>query len=99
MSYFPNTSGKYSISVTLNGLSLPGSPFVLTVLAARPDPANCVLRGEMLHAAVAREPASFEVSFVDSLGQHTHAEELDVYVELLGSTDDGTDPLERMTAE
>lgn len=97
MSYFPNTSGKYSMSISLNGIALPSSPFELKVMAARPDPANCVLKGDALNAATAREPAAFEVSFIDSLGQHTHAEDLDVFVELLAKVDDGLDPLEKMT--
>ena len=94
MSYFPNTSGKYSMSISLNGIALPSSPFELKVMAARPDPASCVLKGDALNAATAREPAAFEVSFIDSLGQHTHAEDLDVFVELLAKVDDGLDPLE-----
>jgi len=97
--YFPSTSGKYTASVTLNGISLPGSPFTLNVLAARPDAANCVLRGDALHSATAREPAAFEISFVDSLGQFTHAEDIDVFVQLLPPTDDGTDPLDRLTSD
>ena len=32
VTYKPSTSGTYSISVTLNGVSLPGSPYKLEVL-------------------------------------------------------------------
>jgi len=96
VSYFPSTSGRYNVSITLNGISLPGSPFAVDVLAARPDPSRCQLRGEALHSATAREPTAFECSFLDGLGQYTHADDLDVYVELLPSTDDGTDGLERL---
>ena len=97
--YFPNTSGKYHISVTLNGMSLPQSPCTVHVLAARPDPLKCQLRGDALQSAIAREPSSFEVSFLDGLGQYTHAEDLDVFVELLDRADDGVDALERLRTE
>ena len=96
VSYFPSTSGRYNVSITLNGISLPGSPFAVDVLAARADPSRCQLRGEALHSATAREPTAFECSFLDGLGQYTHADDLDVYVELLPPTDDGTDGLERL---
>ena len=72
--FCPSTSGKYSVTITLNGISLPESPFTVAVIPARPDPANCTVKGEALHAAIARDPSAFEVSFVDGLGQLTHAE-------------------------
>lgn len=62
------------MTITLNGISLPESPFTVAVIPARPDPANCTVKGEALHAAIARDPSAFEVSFVDGLGQLTHAE-------------------------
>ena len=38
-----------------------------------------------------------EVSFIDALGQHTHAEELDVFVEPLAEGESGMDALEELT--
>lgn len=69
VTYKPSTSGNYRISVTLNGVSLPNSPFQLEVLTPAPDPPKCVIRGEALTLARAREIASFEVEFVDALSQ------------------------------
>ena len=76
----------------------PGSPFAITVSSSRPDPMRCVLKGDALHRAVAREQASFEIAFHDSIGQYTHAEEVDVYVERLEEEDDGN-ALEQMSGE
>ena len=92
--YTPSTSGSYSISITLAGASLAGSPWPLTVLMPRPDARNCQVKGDGLKKAIARETASFEVNFIDALNQPTHAEELDVSIEKLGADDDGTDGLE-----
>ena len=94
--YVPSTSGSYTISITLAGVSLAGSPFAVSCLMPRPDCTKCILKGEALSSAVAREPTSFEVSFLDAVGNFTHAEELDVSVEHLSDDDDGMDPLERM---
>ena len=60
------------------------------MLTPAPDPAKCALVGEALTRARAREVASFEVQFVDALGQIARAEELDVWVEAatLTSNDD-----------
>ena len=79
--YKPSTSGAYSISITLHGVPMPGSPFALTVLLAQADPSRCVVRGEALSSVVARTPSSFEIEFVDAFGQISQAEELDVFVE------------------
>ena len=92
-------SGEYHIAISLHGASLPGSPFAITVSSSRPDPMRCVLKGDALHRAVAREQASFEIAFHDSIGQYTHAEEVDVYVERLEEEDDGRDALEQMSGE
>ena len=80
--YRPSVSGNFSIAVSLQGTPLPGSPFALSVLQPRPDPPQCVLSGDGLRAATARERTEFFVEYVDRLGQVTHAEELDVWVEL-----------------
>lgn len=79
--YKPSTSGTYSISVTLNGVPLPDSPLKVEVLTPAPSARNCVLKGDALSRAKAREVASFEVEFIDALGQASRAEELDVWVE------------------
>ena len=71
--YKPSTSGVYSISVTLNGCPLPASPYRVEVLTPAPDPAKCVLTGAALTRARAREVASFDVEFVDALGQIARA--------------------------
>ena len=81
--YRPSVSGKFSIAVSLGGTPLPGSPFALSVVQPRPDPSQCVLSGDALVSAVAREPTTFYVDFVDVLGNVTHAEDLDVWVELV----------------
>ena len=81
--YKPHTSGKFTVAVSLDGVALPGSPYALSVVQPRPDPSHCVLSGEGLLSAVAREPTTFSIEFVDVLGQMTHAEDVDVWVELL----------------
>ena len=81
--YKPHTSGKFTVAVSLDGVALPGSPYALSVVQPRPDPSHCVLSGEGLLSAVAREPTTFSLEFVDVLGQMTHAEDVDVWVELL----------------
>ena len=78
--YKPSTSGNYTIAVTHNGVALPDSPLPLLVLTPAPDPVRCVLRGEALKTARAREMATFEIEFQDALGQPARAEEIDVWV-------------------
>ena len=90
--YKPSTSGTYSISVTLNGVSLPDSPMRIECLTPSPSADKCMLKGDALHSAKAREVASFEVEFVDALGQPARAEELDVWVERVFDQPD--DPLD-----
>jgi hypothetical protein len=72
--YIASTSGAYDIGISLNGLTLEGSPYRVSVITPRPDPTKCHVSGDALQLAVAREPAMFEISFIDGLGQHTHAE-------------------------
>ena len=76
----PSVSGQYYISCSLHGTSLPNSPFCINVLAPTSDPEKCVLSGDALSWITARDVSSFQVEFVDALGQPTHAEELDVFV-------------------
>ena len=82
--YRAAVSGTYSMSITLHGYPLAGSPFTIHVLSRAPDPQQSKLKGSGLHKAVAREPTAFEIEFVDCFGQVTHAEELDVHVEWVG---------------
>jgi hypothetical protein len=78
-------SGIYNVMIWLNNVSLGESPYTLHVLSTRAAASKCELRGTGLNHAVAREPASFEVEFVDAFGQVCYAEELDMYVELVYS--------------
>lgn len=78
--YKPSVSGLYSISVSVFGLPLSGSPFAVSAITPAPDAENCELRGEALRKAVSRHPHQFEVRFRDSLGHAAVAEDLDVFV-------------------
>ena len=81
VAYKPPTSGHCTISVSLMGEPLPGSPFRCLIHALRPCAAMCKLSGDALHHAVAHKPQHFLISFRDSLGHLAHSEELDVHVE------------------
>ena len=61
--YKPVTSGKYFISVSLQGESLPGSPFLCLVSSRTPSAPHCVVRGRALVLATARKEESFELEF------------------------------------
>ena len=78
--YKPSVSGLYSISVSVFGLPLSGSPFAVSAITPAPDAENCELRGEALRKAVSRHSHQFEVRFRDSLGHTAVAEDLDVFV-------------------
>ena len=67
--------------VTLHGAVVSGCPLRINVLSAAADASRCVLRGAGLSHAASRVPASFEIEFLDSLGEVTHAEELDVFLQ------------------
>ena len=82
----PHVSGIYSISVALNGTTLPNTPFTCSALPTLPCPQNCVVRGEHLTSAVSRATHHFEVLFKDKLNQVAHAVDLDVYVEPVPQT-------------
>ena len=79
--YKTYVSGTYAVSLSLHGVALPGSPFLLKVLGEMPDPKRCRVKGAGLRKAVAREPSCFEIEFLDAFGAITHAEELDCFVE------------------
>ena len=96
--YKTNNSGTYSISILLHGASLPGSPFEVKVLMPRPDATQCLVRGDALRKAAARESMAFEIGFVDAHGQPTHAEEIDLHVEPILDDDYEDDSLERLQA-
>ena len=93
--YKAAASGPYQVSVLLHGAPLPHSPWKISVLMPRPDPSQCIVRGDALSRTSAREIAAFEVGFMDAFGQPTHAEELDVWVERIMPRDEaGTGSLE-----
>jgi len=75
----PILSGKYIVTITLGGEPVKDSPYHCTVAPPRPESGQCLIQGNALTKALAREPQHFEVSFRDALGNLTHAEELDVY--------------------
>ena len=75
----PILSGKYIVTITLRGEPVRDSPYYCTVAPPRPDVGQCLIQGNALTKALAREPHFFEVSFRDALGNLAHAEELDVY--------------------
>lgn len=79
----PSCSGHYTIMVSRSGVSMPGSPFVVTATAPEPHAPSCIVRGEALYQAISRENNKFEVEFKDLLGCVTHAVDLDVFAEPL----------------
>ena len=91
----PSMSGSYYISITKDGLPMPGSPFHVHAATPEPHAAQCLLRGEALKRAIAREPQEFLVYFRDRLGATTHAVDLDVFVE----SADESSPRGRRTGE
>ena len=95
--YKPYTSGRYEIDVRLHGEPLPGSSFECIVSTLTPSVAMSTVSGAGLTSAVAREQQSFEVQFRDHLGQISHAEELEVYVEQVEGDSDGPDSPGRRT--
>ena len=68
--YKPSVSGKYSIAISLFGISLPGSPFALDVISPQPDADQCLVQGEALNQIIARTPHAFEVRYKDAFGHH-----------------------------
>lgn len=81
--FTPSTSGDYEISVAMFGIHLPGSPFAFRVYDPYPYAKNCILQGDALTSARAREPQTFDVGFRDQLNQLAPAVDLEVFVEPL----------------
>jgi hypothetical protein len=79
----PNVSGRYQIAVSLAGTPLPGSPFTCIVTTPTASSPHCILRGPALLNAIARKEEYFEIQFRDANGQIAHAEDLDVYVDVI----------------
>lgn len=79
----PNVSGRYQIAVSLAGTQLPGSPFTCIVTTPTASSPHCILRGPALLNAIARKEEYFEIQFRDANGQIAHAEDLDVYVDVI----------------
>ncbi len=77
----PPQSGSYAIAVSYFGVPLPGSPFRLHATEPIAFAPNCIVRGDALTMAVARQQQTFYVHFKDRLGNQAHAVDLDVYVE------------------
>ena len=80
----PCTSGKYDITVSHFGVTLPGSPFTVIADQRQPYAPKCEVRGDALNWAVSRNTQSFEICFRDRMGQVAHAVDLDVFVEVVG---------------
>ena len=79
--YCPSVSGKYTIAISLFGVSLPGSPWNLEVISPQPMAEMCELKGDALKTVIARTPSAFEVRYKDAFGCTATAEDLDVFVE------------------
>ena len=62
-------TGQYHIEIRLDDEPIVGSPFSLNV-TLRPDAAQCQVRGDALHKAVARQNQKFD-AFVDASTQPT----------------------------
>ena len=77
----PSQSGKYEIVVSHRGKQIAGSPWMVKTFTPEPHAPLCSIRGHGIFTAVAREPASFEVSFRDQMGAVSAAQFLDVFVE------------------
>ena len=60
---------------------------MLNVLSPIPDPAMCKVHGDGLNHAIAREPTSFSIEFINAFGNVTHAEEIDCFVERIGDAE------------
>ena len=55
VSFNPDTSGEYSIDISVGGVPLTGSPFSCQASTRTPHPPNCLVSGEALRRAVSRE--------------------------------------------
>lgn len=84
--YLCTESGVYLISISLYGEGLPGSPFTCRCSTPTPSAPFCVVSGNALQKAIARQQQFFEIQFRDAQGNIAHAEEVDVYVEFVEPT-------------
>ncbi len=80
VAFKPESTGRVTISVSLSGETLPGSPFTCNVRAPQPCASSCRVSGGALTKVVAGNKEVFTISFRDELGQLTSASELDVCV-------------------
>ena len=89
VSYVPRSTGVCTISVSLAGEQLPGSPYAC-VVAGREGPApcasQCTVSGDALGKVVAHNAEHFFISFRDSRGRLAHASDLDVWVQPVDSS-------------
>ncbi len=76
----PTCSGLYTVTVSLFGLPLAGSPWQVRVADPSPYAPCCEVRGDALHRVVARSPSTFEIRYRDRSNRATQAVELDVFV-------------------
>lgn len=79
--YKAELTGQLLVHISINGYALAHSPFAVTAVTLRADPVRCALRGEALTSAIARRSMTFEIDFVDGLGQVAVAEDVDVRLE------------------
>ena len=80
IAWTPPLSGDYTIALSLFGVSLPGSPFTVTVHGNEPYAPNCEVRGDALFNISTRATAAFEIRYRDRTGGVARPEELDVFV-------------------
>lgn len=92
-------SGTYFINISLYGEGLPGSPFMCAVGTPTACAESCVVSGNSLKQAIARVQQVFEIQFKDALGHVAHAEELDVFVELVEEQKDANGASEECADE
>ena len=80
-SWFADTSGTYSIMVSLFGERIHGSPFPVAVYEPSPHAPMCSVKGDHLNCVTARTPSTFEMRYHDRGGRLSQAVDLDVFVE------------------
>ncbi|KOO26218.1 gelation factor [Chrysochromulina tobinii] len=72
----PHCSGPYSITVTLGGELLPGSPHLVHVTNSLPCASKCEVSGKALAEAVSRVPQTFEIRFRDRFAARVEQQQL-----------------------
>ena len=80
VTWTPNISGTYQLSLSLFGVPLTGSPYTVSVHDPAPFPAHCEASGESLYRITARRPSIFEIRFRDRAQRICQAVDLDVFV-------------------